>query len=120
MRVDDFALVRGATEPITSKQTAERVWEPRFLKGRLKAVRGVLGDLPVSVLERPEEIQRFKAGLPPGARNRHGQPRAQYASRRDQLGTIPGSAASDELSVPPLRDHDSHQGGNDARSPNRT
>jgi hypothetical protein len=29
--VDDFALVRGATEPVTSKQTAERVWEPKFL-----------------------------------------------------------------------------------------
>src|ERR1700681_1351169 len=31
MPVDDFALARGATEPITSKQTADRVWEPRFL-----------------------------------------------------------------------------------------
>src|SRR6266851_1593877 len=31
MPVDEFALPRGATEPITSKQTAERVWEPRFL-----------------------------------------------------------------------------------------
>ena len=31
MRVDEFALVRGATEPVTSKQTAERVWEPKFL-----------------------------------------------------------------------------------------
>jgi hypothetical protein len=29
MRVDEFALARGATEPITSKQTAERVWEPK-------------------------------------------------------------------------------------------
>jgi hypothetical protein len=31
MRVDEFALVRGAPEPIKSKQTAERVWEPKFL-----------------------------------------------------------------------------------------
>lgn len=31
MPVDDFALVRGATEPVTSKQTAERVWLPKFL-----------------------------------------------------------------------------------------
>ncbi len=31
MPVDDFALVRGATEPVTSKQTAERVWKPKFL-----------------------------------------------------------------------------------------
>src|SRR5687768_4599449 len=31
MRVDDFALARGATEPVLSKQTAERVWEPKFV-----------------------------------------------------------------------------------------
>jgi hypothetical protein len=31
MRVDDFAIARGAKEPVASKQTAERVWEPRFM-----------------------------------------------------------------------------------------
>jgi integrase len=31
MRVDAFAIARGATEPVTSKQAAERVWEPKFL-----------------------------------------------------------------------------------------
>jgi integrase len=31
MRVDEFALQRGATEPVTSKQAAERVREPKFL-----------------------------------------------------------------------------------------
>jgi integrase len=31
MRVDEFALARGAKEPITVKQTAEKLWEPRFL-----------------------------------------------------------------------------------------
>jgi integrase len=31
MRVDDFALARGATEPVASKQTAEHVWAPKFL-----------------------------------------------------------------------------------------
>jgi len=31
MRVDDFALARGATEPITVKQTAEKLWQPKFL-----------------------------------------------------------------------------------------
>ena len=109
MRVDEFALARGATEPITSKQTAERIWEPKFLaeilagrdprmspvqrpkatvgltvgdfldryctnyveaeglrdpvtiKGRLKAVKAVLGSEPVTVLEKVEPIQRFKA-----------------------------------------------------------
>jgi hypothetical protein len=33
MPVDDFALARGATEPVESKQAAERVWEPRYLGG---------------------------------------------------------------------------------------
>ena len=31
MRVDEFALVRGASETVTSKPIAERVWEPKFL-----------------------------------------------------------------------------------------
>lgn len=108
MRVDDFAIARGATEPITSKQTAERVWEPKFLgeiiagrnphvppnmprqvgaltvaefldryytnyveaeglksadtvSGHLKALKASLGELPVTTLERPGDIGRFKA-----------------------------------------------------------
>jgi hypothetical protein len=114
MRVDDFALARGATEPVTSKQTAERVWEPKFLaeivaggdprvkpaparvavdglsvadfldryfaqyveaeglsdpvtiRGRLNAVKAVIGDEPVTVLEKAEPIQRFKASYRQG------------------------------------------------------
>jgi len=31
MPVDDFALARGATVPVTSKQEAEKVWEPKFI-----------------------------------------------------------------------------------------
>src|SRR5262245_46089540 len=31
MRVDEFAVLRGATEPVTSKQVAERIWAPKFL-----------------------------------------------------------------------------------------
>lgn len=31
MPINDFAIPRGATEPVTSKQTAEKVWEPKFL-----------------------------------------------------------------------------------------
>jgi integrase len=108
VRVDDFAMTRGATEPVTSKQTAEHVWEPRFfaeilagrdphvppvipkvsagltvakfldlylttyaeaeglsdpvtIKGRLKALKEVLGNLPVTALEKPHDILRFKA-----------------------------------------------------------
>jgi hypothetical protein len=28
VRVNDFAIARGATEPVTVKQTAEKLWEP--------------------------------------------------------------------------------------------
>ena len=109
MRVDDFALARGAAEPITSKQTAEHVWQPKFLgeimagrdpqipptipkpavgvtvaefldryymtyveaaglrsaasiHARLTALKTCLGDLPVTALEKPSDILRFKAG----------------------------------------------------------
>ena len=31
MPVDDFAFARGATAPVTSKQEAEKVWEPKFI-----------------------------------------------------------------------------------------
>ena len=113
MRVDDFALARGATEPVASKQTAERVWEPKFvgeiasgrdprvspttpkapqeltvagfldryftgyvqaealrssvtINSRLKAIKSVIGDSPVVVLEKPAEILRFKASYRDG------------------------------------------------------
>jgi hypothetical protein len=113
MPVNDFALARGATEPVTVKHTAETLWEPRFLaeivagrdptvppdvpkaavgvtvadfldlyyanyveaeglrdpvtvKGRLKAVKAVLGDLSVTALEKPGDILRFKAAYRKG------------------------------------------------------
>src|ERR1700682_4703038 len=31
MPVDDFALPRGATAPVTTKQEAEKLWEPKFI-----------------------------------------------------------------------------------------
>src|SRR2546426_3739498 len=31
MPVDAFALTRGATQPVSSKQEAEKVWEPKFI-----------------------------------------------------------------------------------------
>jgi hypothetical protein len=31
MPVDVFALARGATQPVTAKQEAEKVWEPKFI-----------------------------------------------------------------------------------------
>jgi hypothetical protein len=113
MAVDEFAIPRGATEPVTSKQAAEMRWQPLFIadivagrdpkqppngakagvgltvaefldiymtnyieaegkrdpvtiRGRLKAVKETLGHLPVSVLEKPAEILRFKAAYRKG------------------------------------------------------
>ena len=113
MPVDEFAIARGATAPISSKETAVKVWEPKFLaeivagrdprippeipraaigvtvaefldtyyenyveaeglrdpatiKGRLKAIKAVLGDQPITVLEKPAEVLRFKASYRKG------------------------------------------------------
>ena len=161
--MDDFALVRGATEPVTSKQTAERVWEPKFLaeimagrdprvkpvtaqkpaqvltvaefldryytdyveaeglreqghesRGRLKAVKAVLGRLPVSVLEKPEQIQRFKASYRQGH---------EIATVNRALSALRGAINWGRFQDPPLLvnspfhrfgDHDQNQGGNEA------
>jgi integrase len=109
----NFAIARGATAPITSKETAVKVWEPKFLaeivagrdprippdvpkaafgvtvaefldtyyakyveaeglrdpatiRGRLKAIKAVLGNQPVTVLEKPAEVLRFKAAYRKG------------------------------------------------------
>jgi integrase len=108
MPVNDFAIPRGATEPVTSKQTAEKVWEPKFLaeivagrdphlspckpqrggvltvadfldqyftnyveaeglktvdtiRGHIKQLKDGLGELPVTAIEKPADIARFKA-----------------------------------------------------------
>lgn len=107
MRVIDFAIPRGATEPVTSKDAAKRVWEPRFIaeimagrdprvppqttiaatehtvrsfldlyvtdyveaeglasagtiKSNLKAVKRLLGDEPLAVLEDQSKVLAFK------------------------------------------------------------
>jgi integrase len=140
MPVDEFALPRGATEPITSKQTAERVWEPRFLgeivagrdprvppttqhaavslsvaefldryytsyveaeglrssatiHGRLKAATRSLGDLPVTALEKPSEILRFKAEY------RHGH---QIATVNRALSTLRAAINWGRFQDPPV------------------
>ena len=141
MRVDEFALARGATEPITSKQTAERIWEPKFLaeilagrdprmspvqrpkatvgltvadfldryctnyveaeglrdpvtiKGRLKAVKAVLGSEPVTVLEKVEPIQRFKASYRQGR---------AIATVNRALGALRGAINWGRFKDPPL------------------
>ncbi|MCU1382747.1 MAG: hypothetical protein JWL71_1444 [Acidobacteria bacterium] len=39
MPVDAFALTRGATQPVTSKQEAEKTWEPKFIGEMLSPAR---------------------------------------------------------------------------------
>ena len=133
MRVDEFAIARGATEPVTSKQTAERVWEPKFMgelmagrdprvspvkatpvrvltvaefldryymncveaeglrstgtvSGHLKALKASLGELPVTALEKPADIARFKAEY------RHGR---TVATVNRALGCVRRSTGDD-------------------------
>jgi integrase len=108
MSVDEFAMARGATGRVDIKQTAERIWEPKFvaeimsgrdprvppnvpktaigvtvsdfldsyftnyveaeglrdsrtIKSRIKAIKAVIGELPVVALEKSAEVLRFKA-----------------------------------------------------------
>lgn len=142
MPVDDFALVRGATEPITSKQAAERVWEPKFLGeimagrdprvpptkprqeaetvltvatfldqyftnyveaeglkstdtigGHIKALKASLGELPVTALEKPADIARFKAAY------RHGH---AVATVNRALGVLRAAINWGRFQDPPL------------------
>jgi integrase len=140
MRVDEFAIARGATEPVMSKQTAERVWEPKFLgelmagrdprvspvkavpvreltvaefldryytnyveaeglrstatvSGHLKALKATLGELPVTALEKPADIARFKAEY------RHGR---TVATVNRALGVLRAAINWGRFQDPPL------------------
>jgi hypothetical protein len=140
MRVDEFAIARGAPEPITSKQTSERVWEPKFIgelmagkdprvspsppkqegvltvatfldqyfanyveaeglksvdtiSGHIKALKASLGELPVSALEKPAEIARFKASY------RHGH---AVATVNRALGVLRAAINWGRFQDPPL------------------
>lgn len=55
MTVNDFALVRGATRPVTTKQESEKIWEPLFIAEivagkdpRRAPALGVSGELTVA------------------------------------------------------------------------
>ena len=45
---------------------AEGLRDPATIRGRLKAIKAVLGDQPVTVLEKPAEVLRFKAAYRKG------------------------------------------------------
>jgi hypothetical protein len=77
--------VRSASESMTVGEFLDRYFtnyveadglrDPVTVKGRLKAVKAVLGNEPVTVLERAEPIQRFKASyVSRGGLDPHGDP----------------------------------------------
>jgi len=164
--VDDFVLARGATEPITSKQNAAHVWEPKFLveimagrdphvapsvpkpavgltvagfldlyftnyveaeglrdpvtvRGSLKAIKKVLGDLPVGALEKAGDILRFKAVFRKGREIATVDRGVGYPPRGDQLGSLPGSAIPDHDAISSIRRQHQSEGGNETRSASR-
>src|SRR5207248_799927 len=58
MPVDDFAFARGAAAPVTSKQEAEKTWEPKFIAEiasgkdpRVAPGRETLAGKPATVVE---------------------------------------------------------------------
>jgi hypothetical protein len=167
MNVDLFAMARGATERIEAKQTAERIWEPKFvseivsgrdphvppnvpktavgvtvadfldlyfanyveaeglrdpvtIKSRLKAMKETLGDLPVTVLEKPAEILRFKGVYRKGREVATVNRALSHASRSDQLGPVPRSAVPDDDSASSIWCEHQDKGGNQTRPQNRT
>ena len=63
------------------------------IKGRLKAVKAVLGNEPVSVLEKAEPIQRFKASY------RHGR---AIATVNRALSALRGAINWGRFQDPPL------------------
>ena len=56
----------SSTRYYTNYVEAEGLRDPATIKGRLKAIKAVLGDQPVTVLEKPAEMLRFKAAYRKG------------------------------------------------------
>ena len=54
---------------------AEGLRDPATIRGRLKAIKAVLGDQPVTLLEKPAEVLRFKAAYRKGREVRNGDRR---------------------------------------------
>jgi integrase len=56
MPVDDFALARGASGPVASKQEAEKVWEPSFIAEIAAGKDPRAAPEPKNVIERPTAV----------------------------------------------------------------
>jgi hypothetical protein len=56
MPVDDFALARGASGPVASKQEAEKVWEPSFIAEIAAGKDPRVAPEPKNVIDRPTTV----------------------------------------------------------------
>jgi integrase len=56
MPVDDFALARGATAPVVSKQEAEKVWEPKFIAEIVSGKDPRIAPKPPDMPDRPTTV----------------------------------------------------------------
>jgi hypothetical protein len=94
----------------TTYVEAEGLRSARTIHGHLKALKASLGQQPVTVLEKPPEILRFKAEYRPGH---------EVATVNRVLGvlrSISGSASTVDDTVPSVRRHHQIKGGNKAGS----
>src|SRR5262245_16474065 len=97
MPVDDFALARGATAPVTSKQEAEKVWEPKFIAEivsgkdpRVPIERETKFDRPTTVAELLKLYRTRYVEVEP-LKSRAGM-LSQLNVLSAQLGTLPATA----------------------------
>jgi integrase len=97
MPVDDFAFARGATAPVSSKQEAEKVWEPKFLAEiasgkdpRALPIRQDAADRPATVADLLALYRKRYVEVEP-LKSRAGV-RSQVTVLTAHLGTLPATA----------------------------
>ena len=103
----------------TSYVQAEALRSAVTINSRLKAIKSVIGDQPVAVLEKPAEILRFKASYREGHNIATVNRAAQHIARSDQLGPVSGSTDPIHVSVPSIRCQHQSKGGNETRPKDR-
>jgi integrase len=95
MPVDAFALVRGATQPVWSKQEAEKVWEPKFI-GEIVAGRDPRKPPAPAVAEGMTVAgfldQYYERYVVAESLRSVASIRSRLAALKDALGTLPVSA----------------------------
>ena len=70
----------------TNYVEAEGLQDPVTIKGRLKAIKAVIGNEPVRALEKAEPDSAVQGGVPRRARRRHGEQGARRRCARRSTG----------------------------------